>query len=433
MSPRALKVDAALGALPAVDDLFPLREALLAGARETGTRWSAAAAYATVDGRAADPEALEARAAELAEGVRARVEAVLRLSARALAALRDGDPAAAARLLIEAGEVEEDAGRGEAAEAFYRHALALGRKPRDRTAEGLALRRLARVARDGGRLDEAERLYRRGLEVAEASRETDGAVVACQGLGNVCVDQGRWDEAVRWYTRGVELLSGAPPSRLLWQLYVNLSVAARRAGDLDAGERWLAEAEAVIGALDDEAGRLPLENTRARLLLARGDAGAAEAAYRRSLAAAGPPGQRAVVLVNLAECLRIAGRLKEAEEVVRELERVVLLHGLTTLLPHVYRELGEVARARGDGEAFLFFEQALDLCRGGAGTPLDLAETQHAYARHERAQGNADAAEARLREALAVYEAAGARPEAERARRDLAGLTENPSSGADAT
>jgi tetratricopeptide (TPR) repeat protein len=420
---RPLKVDHALAALPEVDDIAHLREALIGASREDGERaWSASEAYATVDARLVDAAALEARIEALAEQARARVEVVLRHSVAALKALENGDPAGAARELAAAGEVEEEAGRLDAAAACYAQARALGRKPRDRTAEGLALRRMARVARTRGDLDEALRLYLAGYEVAVAQRDAEGAVVGCQGVGNVYVDRGQWEQAREWYRRGLSLAGEERPSRALWQLCSNLAVVARRSGDLDESEAWLERAAAVVRELGDAAGELPVENGRARLLEARGDHAAAEAAYRRSLEAGGTPAERATVLSNLADCLLAVGRPREAEAAARELERTALVHGLGPLLPNAYRTLGGAARARGDGEAFVFYEQALDLCRRPGSPPIELAETQHEYARWEAAMGRPEGAIARLEEALAIYRKLGTRPEIERAEGELAAL-----------
>jgi tetratricopeptide (TPR) repeat protein len=423
VTPRRLKVDYALGALPEVDDVAPLREALVGASREDGERaWAASEAYATVDARLVDAAALEARIAALAEQARARVEAVLRHSVASLRALERGDASGAARALAAAGEVEEDAGRLDAAAACYERARDLGRKPRDRAAEGLALRRLARVARARGELDEALRLYLGGYEVALAQRDAEGAVVACQGVGNVYVDRGEWEPAREWYRRGLSLVGEETPSRALWQLCSNLAVVARRMGDLDESEAWIERAARVVEALGDAAGALPVENGRARLLEARGDCAAAEAAYRRSLEAGGSPSERATVLSNLADCLLADGRAREAEAAARELERTALVHGLTPLLPHAYRTLGGAARARGDGEAFVFYEQALDLCRAPGSPAVERAQTQREYARWEASVGRAESAAARLEEALAIYRRLGAGPEAAGVEAELAAL-----------
>jgi len=421
---RPLKIDHALKALPEVDDLVHLREALISTAREDrGMGWDASVAYATVETRLADPAALEARVAEMAERARARVEAVLRHSVRSLRALGAGDAAEAARALAAAGEVEEDEGRLDAAEGFYRQALAIGRRPRDRSVEGLALRRLGRVARERGSLDEALRFYLAGYDVALAQRDVEGAVVGCQGAGNVYVDQGMWEDARVWYARGLELLGDdPPPSRALWQLRSNLAVVARRTGDLDGSAEWLDRADAVVRALGDAAGVLPVENGRARLLMERGRLDEAEAAFRRSLDGQGSPALRGAVLTNLAECLLARGKLRESEAASRELEQIAVVHGLTPLLPHVYRGLGAVARARGDAEGFVFYEQALELCRAPGMPPVELATTQHDYALFEAGAGRPESAAARLEEALGLFRRLGMRAEAERAEAELAFL-----------
>lgn len=420
MTTRPLKVDHALKALPEVEDLAGLREALIGASREDrGRAWAASQAYATVDGRLADTAALEAQVAAVAEQARDRVEAAMRHSIAALRALEAGDQAAAARALVAAGEVEEDAGRLDAAEACYRKALALGRRPRDRSAEGLAVRRLARIARERGDLDAALGSYVAAYEVAVAQRDTEGAVVACQGVGNVYVDQGLWEKAREWYRRGVSLTGEETPSRPLWQLYSNLAVVARRTGDLPASAEWLDRAEDVALRLGDAAGRLPIENGRARLLVERGDYAAAAAAYRRSIEAEGTPSLRGAVLSNLADCLLLAGDVRGAEAAARELERLAMVHRVTPLLPHAYRTLGAAARARRDEEGFVFYEQALDLCRAPGSPPFELAQTQHEYALFEAAMGHPESAAARLHEALVVYRRLGTRPEIAKAEREI--------------
>jgi tetratricopeptide (TPR) repeat protein len=417
---RPLKVDHALKALPEVDDLGGLREALIGVSREDrGQAWSAAAAYATLDGRLADTAALEARIAALADEARQRVDAVMRHSLAALRALESGDEAAAARALVAAGEVEEDAGRLDEAESFFRQALALGRRPRDRSAEGLALRRLGRVARERGDLDHALRFYLAGYEVALAQRDAQGAIVGCQGVGNVYVDQGLWEKAREWYQRGVGLVSPGSPMRPLWQLYSNLAVVARRVGELGASAEWLDRAEALVLATDDPGGRLPIENGRARLLVERGQYAAAARAYRRSIKGQGSPSLRGAVLAALAECLLAAGDLRGTEAAARELERLALVHRLTPLLPDAYRTLGAVARARREEDGFVFYEQALDLCRVSGLPPFELAQTQHEYALYEREMGRAESAAARLEEALAIYRRLGTRPEIRKAEAEM--------------
>lgn len=434
MSPRTLRVEQALDLVPDLDDLLPLRDALIGASRgDERLAWTASEAYVTLDTRLADPDALEALIPELVEASARRLEGVYRRVAEALRLAQQGDEAAAAASLVAAGEVEEAASRLAAAEHFYRKAREIGRRPRDRRPEGLALRRLGRVARARGQLERSLRLYRQGFEVAEAQRDVEGMVVACQGLGNVHGDHGSWREAAAWYERGVALLSPGDPSRPLWQLQSNLSVAARRQGRLEASREWLHAARRTVDALDDDAGRVFLHNAEGLLRLAEGDPGGAEASYREALAAAATPAARATVLVNLAECLLARGQSAEAERSARELERIAVVHRLTPLLPHAYRALGAVARARRDREGFVFFEQALDLCLSLDASPLELAITQQEYGRFEAEIGEMDSAAARLREAEQIVSELGALPELARIGHDLAALEAQRARTTDAT
>lgn len=409
MSLVPLRLEQALELLPAADDLRPLRDALLgavAGPLDGGPGLDP-------EGRRADPDALEAEIPALLEAERGRLEVVYRRSVDAMRALQAGDPAAAARALVEAGEAEEGAGHWEAAAAFYERAAEVGRRPRDRRAEGLALRRLGRVARTRGELDRALQLYQRGLEIAEAQRDRDGMVVACQGMGNVHVDQGRWAEAEEWYRRGLEILPQDPPSQPLWQLQSNLSVVARRAGRLDESERWMDAARLTVERLGDSPGRVYVLNSLGMLWLARGEPLRAEAAFREALAYAATAAERARVLVNLADALLALRRPTDAERVLRRLEELALSHRLVLSLPYAYRGLGAVARARRDEDGFLFFEQALELCRTRGLPEAEVATTQKEYAAWEAAMGRPDSAVARLREARSIFARLGAAAELE--------------------
>jgi tetratricopeptide (TPR) repeat protein len=414
---RPLKLSDALDALPRADDLSLLRAALVGASREDGGRaWTAADAYATLGTRLADADALEAGIAALAERARDRVERVMRHSVAALRAIDAGDPAAAARALIAAGEVEEEEGRLEEAESFFRRAAELGRKPRDRGGEALALRRLGRVARARGALNDAVRFYTESFQVGSAQRDAEGAVVACQGLGNVRTDQGLWANARGWYERGLELLGdgGSPVHR--WQLYVNMAVVELRTGALDACERWLDRADEV----GDPGAAVHIRNGRGRLALARGRPDEAHAEFQAALEHASSPYVQGTILINVAEVHLARGRVREAEQAARALEAVALAHSLITLLPYVYRTLGAVARARGDGEAFIFYEQALGICRGEAIPAIELATTQHEYALLDAEQGRTESATARLEVALEIFRELGTGPETERAAAELA-------------
>lgn len=435
MSPRALRIDTALKALPDAADLAPLREALLGTARaDQGLGWADAEAWATVDTRLADLAGAEALVPALAERARARVEEVMRHTVASLRAVAAGDWQAAARHLVSAGEVEERERRLDEAERHYERALELGRKPRDRRAEGLALRRLGRVARTRGAWARAGRLYAQGHDVAQAQRDTAGQVVACQGLGNVAVDHGRWDEARGWYLRGLELCPADPPTAEYVHLANGMAVAERRRGDRQSAAEWLSLAGYVAARLQDDGLRGYVENGWGMLELAHGTPQRAEAAFRDALARDLDPLARVTVTLNLSDALLRQGRPAQAEAAARQAEALALHHRAILDLPEAYRRLGAVAGTRRDREGFLFYEQALQICREHHLPPYEEAVTQHQYAAFEAAVGNAAGAAARMAEARRLYDAAGAAVEAAAAAAELDALgggTEDDVNGRD--
>jgi tetratricopeptide (TPR) repeat protein len=410
---RALKIDAALKAIPETDDLAHLREALLSASRaDGGLAWGSAADYATIDVRLADPAALDGQIDALADRVRRRVERVMRHTVQTLAALERGDAAEAARHLVAAGEVEEGERRLEEARHFYERALEVGRRPRDRRAEGLALRRLGRVARAMGQWELSASRYQEGYDVSVAQRDDAGAVVACQGLGNVHVDQSRWSEARQWYLRGVERCPARPPTVEYVHLCVGLSVVERRLGDLDAAAAWLARGEEGAAGLG-EALMGYVDHAWGRLHLTRGEAADAEGAFRRGLARDLDPVVRVAVMLGLSELLLGQGRTREAFAAARDAEALAIHSRAVLKLPDVYRALGAAALERGDTEAFLFYEQALGVCRAHGLPAFEVAATQHHYGGFEARRGDGEAAAARLREAHRLYVELGARMEAD--------------------
>jgi tetratricopeptide (TPR) repeat protein len=416
---RALKIDAALKAIPETDDLAHLREALLSASRaDGGLAWGSAEEHTTIDMRLADPAALESQIEALADRVRRRVELVMRHTVRALAALERGEAAEAAQHLVAAGEVEERERRLHEAQHFYERALEVGRKPRDRRGEGLALRRLGRVARAMGQWETSTRRYEESYEVSIAQRDDAGAVVACQGLGNVHVDQSRWSEAREWYLRGVERCPARPPGVEYVHLCVGLSVVDRRLGGLDAAAEWLGRGGESAAGLGD-AVMAYVDHGWGRLHLARGEAAEAESAFRRALARELDPVVRVAAMVGLSEPLLRQGRTREAFAAARDAEALAIHSRAVPKLPDVYRALGAAGAERGDTEAFLFYEQALEVCRDHRLPAFEVAATQHHYGRFEARRGDREAAAARLREAHRLYAELGARMETDEVAEEL--------------
>jgi tetratricopeptide (TPR) repeat protein len=195
-------------------------------------------------------------------------------------------------------------------------------------------------------------------------------------------------------------------------LCVGLSVVERRLGDLDAAAEWLARGEESAAGLGDGLSAY-VDHGWGRLHQARGEAAEAERAFRRALARELDPAARVAVMVSLSEPLLRQGRAREAFAVARNAEALAIHSHAVPKLPEVYRALGDAAAGRGDTEAFLFYEQALEVCRGHGLPAVEAAATQHHYGRFEAQRGDSEAAAARLREAYRLYAELGARMEAD--------------------
>jgi hypothetical protein len=122
------------------------------------------------------------------------------------------------------------------------------------------------------------------------------------------------------------------------------------------------------------------------------------------------------IAVNLGEALLALGRALEAGEAAREAEASAIAGGVTGKLPEVYRLLAAVARARDEGEAFVFLEEALELIREEGLPPFEEALTREAYGDLRLAQGDLERGRLELAAAERLFAVLGIEGEAERLR-----------------
>jgi tetratricopeptide (TPR) repeat protein len=216
------------------------------------------------------------------------------------------------------------------------------------------------------------------------------------------VDLGRWRDAEIWYERAMDVLADANHGLselvergLRWRLCQNLGITHRERGDLDGADAWYTMAEETSQGLEDPSSTVEIGNGRGQLHLARGDMAAAEASFRRALVAIGAEGPdeiRVAVRTNLAEALLLRGRTLEAGIVAREAEEEAIRGRYLGRLPGVYRVLARVVAERGEGEAFVLVERALEIARGAGLPPFQEALTLRTWADLREAQGEHDLA-----------------------------------------
>ena len=406
---KPLTFDEVRQILPDLSELAPVLELLLASSDpDPAHLWSGSGELETEGARHVDSAALSREAGRLADRTREHLTALYTCLGEALQQLSRGDRDGAAEALLEAAALEEGNARADRARAYARSAYRLARDAGGQAVASRALRRWARAAKDLGDLNEAGTRYDEGFEVAVATGDGAGAAEAAIGIGNVLEQQGRWSEARGWYERALDVLQDEPDDRPeRWQAMVNIHIVLRSAGALGESLDWLRRAEAEAsrqGATDAEPF---LRNARGQLHAWEGAFAEAEQCFRQALDATGHPGARVTIRLNLAESLLAQERLLDATEEAREAEREALRGAVLPKLPEIYRFLGRTAVAKGNPDAFVLFERALEIQRERGLPLLEQALTLQAYAQGERARGEQETADALLDRARELYSTLG--------------------------
>ena len=419
---RQLRVEQALRLLPDVEDLAPLRGSVVSLCSSRGPEaWTAGEPNRTIGKRTLDPAALRAAVPQVLNQVTNRVAVLYEAAVNALESEQNGDLSQAVRALVRAGEYEEHGVRYAQAHAWYRQALGIAEQLRDRQPEMEALCHLGRLEATRGYLDEGARAYQRSLALAEAESDTEHAAGACQGLGEVLYAQSQWVGAEAWFNRGLEF---AKHNRSLdGSLSLGLGQTALRRGHDTAATEWMERALHSFETTQDNAGVV-------RTLLARGQVEAAQsrpaavlATYREALArlpvAQADPVLELSVRLRLAELYIELGRLPDAEDEARRAEDIAIAYQQRGALARVYVIMGSLRGRQGDDNGFVFFEQAIELCRSGEPARRLEADVYREYARFRTTMGDRHEARAYLERARELLEPFGDEVARQRISEDL--------------
>ncbi|MGH7567631.1 MAG: hypothetical protein ACREL9_01485 [Gemmatimonadales bacterium] len=405
-----LRVEQALRLLPDVEALAPLRAFLISTSRpEQRDAWAPSQPYRTVGKRYLQPGELRRQVPEALSRVTAHLSALYQAVVEALEGEQRGDLGAAVRALLTAGEREQSVGRFGQARAWFDHALARSEELRDRRPEIETLRALGYLDLAVGRYEDGARRFQRSLVLAEAELDQEGIVLACLGLGHVARAQGAWIGAEAWYTRGLQL--GAGDQLRTAQLQHRLGDVARRRGDLRTAGARLRQALDVFRSLDrfEEVARVL--NSQGQLEVDEGRPAEALAAYRDALTAlrrgAGDPSLEMTTRVNIATLQLETDHWLEGEDEIRRGEELAIAHNLTRQLAQLYVLLGRLRGRQGDEDGFVFFEKAIELCRGLEASPRLEGEIYHAYGAFRARLGEREEARVYLDRAKQIYESLG--------------------------
>ena len=419
---QALRVEQALRLLPDVEDLAPLRGFVMSRASSRAMDgWMGAEPNRTIGKRTLDSNALRNEVPNVLSRVTRRVAVLYDAAVEALESEQNGDMSQAVRALVRAGEHEERSVRHSQAHAWYRQALGIAEQLRDRRPEMEALCHLGRLEAARGYVDEGARAFQRSLALAEAESDKEHAAAACQGLGNVVLAQAEWAGAEAWFNRGLRF--AAANSGVAGGLCLGLGETALRRAQPDVAAKHLARALECFEAAGDEAGIIRALLARGRMEAKQGASAEALASYRQALVRF--PAEQADPLLELSVRLRLAElyldleRIREAEDEARRTEDLAITHNLPSTLALVYMIMGKLRGRQGDETGFVFFEQAIELCRTGDPARRLEADVYSEYARFRLAMGDRDEARAYLERARELLEPFGDAIARERVDEDL--------------
>ena len=412
-----MRVEQALRLLPNLEALMPLRGLLLSSARpDERVQWGSGGPYLTVGKRDVEPAELTRLMGPVLTVLATHVTALYRAYVQALECQEQGDAPAAVTALVAAGRLEERVGRLTQARAWYAVGLALAETLQARRPEVDTLLALGHVCLALGQYVEAARHYQRAMVLSEAEFDQAGAVDASVGLGRAAFERAEWAGAQAWYARALRLTEAGGNRLRLGRIEHRLGLLARRQGDLAAAGDHLRRARECLELLGAGSEMARVLDAQGELDAALGRPGPAAEAFREALAWVRrdepDPELDVAIRLHLAELLLETGRLLESEEEMRRAEQLAITANQPRGLVQIYTLLGTLRGRQGDETGFVFFEQAIALCRALEGPPIDEARIYQAYGLFRQICGGPDEARAYLERAGEIFRSLGVDAEA---------------------
>jgi len=218
--------------------------------------------------------------------------------ARALA-VDLGDKLSEAQALIGLGYVANDRGDYAMALAVHTQAATLAREIDAQHVLGTALGNLASVSYFQGKLDDAQRYWEEAGHIFKTLGDHLTEALAVGNLGAVATEQGEFDHAERLQQRALQLqrrLGNAPNIALV---LVNLADICRHLGDFTLANDQLAEAIPILHQLGFKALEGIALNTLATVAYAQGDLERSASAMLHSMRLLSEVGDQISIVENI--------------------------------------------------------------------------------------------------------------------------------------
>lgn len=427
-------VDEIFRLFPDLEELEDLRLGIAAVAHPDEERmWSKSGVFSTVDGRVIFPRDVQRVADEAETKLHQHVNDLFASLKPVFDAFWSRDAAAAAMALIAVGEQQEKAGRLRKARDCFQAALEIALPLPDKGAQIVSLRRIGRMEKALGNLEDAAAYYRRSAELARDTGDIKNEVIALTGYGNVLLFQGRWAESEASYRAALERLDAAPDQDALRleraQLLYNSGTTSCRQGRAEEADRFLDKAQDILQSLDSPADLAICCHSRGMLRRMQGRQEEERECFHCALEQQAPPAIRAVIAIDLAQAYLTAGFTSEAIRYARKAEGYALAARSPYSIGETYRGLGVIGSNRGEENAIVFFEKALQIARDKEYLLLE-GETLLEYARLRERMGDLDEARAYLWRALEIFDEVGSVHEKNLAQRALQDLPSPSPAGA---
>jgi len=246
--------------------------------------------------------------------------------------LEGDDSSNRATLLCDQAHALKELGRFQEAKSCAEEALEISRKAGDIASVGRILGLIGDILLVTGRLAEAETQYTEALEAASASGDNATLGITYQHLGVVARQRGRYDEAEEHYRRALEGAEKAGDALARVRILNLLGVVEEKLGNLSEAQTWFERSRALAEELEDLSAQAQARSNLAIVYSQRAEQTEEPDEARRWLhraigeerealriaEALGLPPWRGISLGNLAEYLRRAGQLEEANQIARE-------------------------------------------------------------------------------------------------------------------
>jgi tetratricopeptide (TPR) repeat protein len=249
-------------------------------------------------------------------------------------------------------------------------------------------------------------VQQRGFVLAESEGVAASAASAAIALGEAALRRDNPRGASAWFARALEHAADDP--LLLGRLSLGRAALALASADVEDAEAQLQRATAHFASLGSDAGRIELLRARGRLAARRGNHVDALAHFREALVRLPvlerDPHADLAIRLEISQLYLDTDRLPDAEDEIRRIEELAIVHNISRDLARVYILLGEVRARQRDETGFVFFEKAIELSRQGDPTPRLEAEAYLAYSHFRSTFGEMEEARACLERAREILE-----------------------------